>query len=72
MTEQAVRDIFKGKIKGDYIELYPFCTVEIDTFALIFSDAPDSPTYDELVAIDGGDLGYIPFFDQCKAEGILT
>jgi hypothetical protein len=56
----------------DTIKLNETSVVEVDVFAALFSAASESPTYDELVAIDGGIMGYKPFFDQCKENGLLN
>lgn len=67
----TIRNIFAINIVGEFIILPGGSRVDAEFFADLFSAAPSNPTYDDLVAIDGGDKGYIPFFDQCKAEGIL-
>lgn len=72
MTEIDVRGIFASKIKGDEIKLLGGSTVEVETFAGIFADAPSSPTYNDLMIIDTDTRGYKPFFDECKNEGVLS
>lgn len=69
MTADNVRVVFGVT---DTIRLNETSVVDVDVFATLFSAASESPTYDELVAIDGGVMGYIPFFDRCKADGLLN
>ena len=54
----------------DAIKIYPCQYVAIDTFLTLFADA--APTYDSLVAADGGVKGYKSFFDRARAEGNLA
>jgi hypothetical protein len=74
MTADSVRIVFQAKIflPDDTIGLSDGSTVPVDFFASLFAGASDTPTYQELVDIDGGTKGYIPFFDECKVEGILS
>ena len=72
MQEATVYNVFKKMINGDEIILGAGRVVSVSKFTELFSGASDAPTYDELVAIDGGIMGYIPFFDRCKDEGILS
>lgn len=44
--------------------------VKTEVFAKLFREASSKPTYKELVRLDN-DKGYIPFFDECKEQGIL-
>ena len=75
MTKDDVKLIFASKIQGDkdngVISLPGGATVPIDFFANRFSSV-EIPTYDNFVAFDGGIIGYIPFFNECKQEGILS
>ena len=57
---------------GDVLNIGDGQIISVDSFADLFSAAPSTPTYAELIAIDGGVMGYIPFFDRCKAGGILN
>lgn len=68
MTEQDAINLFGT----DVINLPSKSQISVADFALLFKDAPSTPTYDDLIRIDAGRLGYKLFFDQCKAEGILT
>ena len=72
MTETDVITVFATKIKNGSIDLGGGVTVEIEVFATLFADAPSNPTYDNLMRIDDERMGYKPFFDRCKAEGILS
>jgi len=72
MTKNDVIMIFASKlVDHERIDLGGGVTVDIDVFATLFTDAPANPTYAQLIAIDAGVMGYKPFFDQCKTEGIL-
>lgn len=68
MNAEDVKKTFKVV---EFIELPNGAFVSVETFADLFSSASSNPTYDELIGIDGGNLGYIPFFDQCKTDGML-
>lgn len=72
MEKKDVEIIFKEKITFGRIILPDKSFVEVDFFTWLFKDAPSHPTYAELVEIDGGLKGYIPFFDECKKEGVLV
>ena len=69
MTEDDVRTVFG--LKSDTIKINGNVIVDVSVFASLFKDAPTNPTYDDLIEIDGGRLGYIPFLDELKDEGIL-
>jgi hypothetical protein len=72
MTVEDVRRIFAPKVVDEYLILPDGSLASIDFFAnVLFKDASANPTYNELASIDGGVKGYIPFFDQCRAEGLL-
>lgn len=71
MTKTDVENVFKNKISVGRIDLGGGVTVDVDVFALLFANAPANPLYNDLMQIDNGKMGYKPFFDQCKAEGIL-
>jgi len=72
--EAVIQTWLPGKVRSGKVMLNEegTCYVRVDRFAALFGSVPETPTYDDFVAIDGGRLGYIPFFDQCKAEGILS
>lgn len=75
MTKETVMTVLAAKISqgvDDVIRLPDGSEVDVDFFASLFSSASDDPTYAELIDIDGGTRGYKPFFDACKAEGILS
>lgn len=72
MTSENVQTVFATKIIGDIINLPNGSFVDVESFVILFADAPSDPTYNDLVEIDGGNLGYIPFFDQCKDDGLLS
>lgn len=69
-----VAELFASKIVGSDIVLNKENgnRVSISFFSALFKEASEIPTHQELCDIDGGKYGYIPFFDQCKKEGILT
>lgn len=70
MTVEDVQRIFRVT---DLLILPNGSQVSVDFFAnTLFKGAPSDPTYDDLVEIDGGRMGYISFFDQCKEQGILN
>jgi len=76
MTGNDVRRIFASKIQGDYIYLPNKSFLKVEEFTELFEQAPNNPTYAELITIDGwteenAGKGYKTFFDQCKTEGIL-
>ena len=68
MTNETVKAIFGV---DDVILLANNTQVEVEVFAELFANVPENPTYQDFVDADGGRLGYIPFFDKCKAAGIL-
>lgn len=73
MTRDDVLTVFAPKISDGVMQIGDGQYVDVDTFVSLFSDAPSSPTYTDLVAIDRSqDYGYTPFFDECKAEGLLN
>ena len=72
MTIDDVRRIFARYVGGDDLILSATNFVPIDSFVILFDSASSNSTYQELVDIDGGDKGYIPFFNKCKTDGILT
>jgi len=67
MTKDDVQSIFNC---NDILQITDSISVDTDVFTQLFADASVNPTHTELVALDNG-KGYIPFFDKCKAEGIL-
>jgi len=73
MTIVQIRETFSKKIIGveeeEIILLPNAVTVELAVFVDLFENV--NPSYAELVQADEG-KGYIPFFEQCKAEGILN
>lgn len=72
MTMQDVINLFDLRDADDLIVLPNKATVRAEVFAGLFKGAPTNLTYDELVAIDKGVMGYIPFFDDLKEKGILN
>ncbi len=66
MTVDSVKNKF-GSVFN--ITNYSQCTA--DDFAEVFKNAPENPTYDDLMLIDNGVLGFKEFLDKCKIEGIL-
>lgn len=76
MNEQWVTTTLAPHVKDGYIILQtypdgsPFHGVDIPTFVQLFSSVTN-PTYDALVAADGGKMGYKPFLDQWKEEGLI-
>jgi len=75
MTKDEVKIIFAPKIKGNNLQLLDGCIVDIEKFAIRFANTPAN--YSDLlyangyVDADNQGMGYKPFFDQCKEEGIL-
>ena len=72
MTADNARNIFAKYLLNDtYIDLGNGTIVEVETFAEKFSQAPENPMYNDLVELDAG-MGYVRFFNICKADGILV
>jgi hypothetical protein len=78
MTRDNVVEKFnKYIVNGTYLDLNNGI-VSIDVFTEKFNIASSNPTYSEMLAIDGyvddtnQGMGYKPFLDKCKSEGILT
>jgi hypothetical protein len=46
--------------------------VYIEEFYLLFSEAFPNPSYDKLMEIDGGKMGYANVFYKWKEEGIIS
>lgn len=68
MTDKDVIQIF-----GDRdIQIDKFVSIPTYKFAEIFKEAPSKPTYDDLIKIDNGKLGYERFLKRCKEKGILN
>ena len=76
MSEQealldALAVVFAPRLRGDTLLLGNGATVSLAQFAILFD--VEAPTYDALVACDPEDVrGYRRFFDECKAQGILS
>jgi hypothetical protein len=76
VIEQWVRTALAPHVQGNEIVLATYAdgstklAVEISTFVELFASVTE-PTYDNLVAADGGTMGYKPYFDQWKAEGLV-
>lgn len=66
MTIEDVKNIFAPYVYGDEISIGSGQFVSIDFFVTLFGGASASPTYEELMVIDGGTKGYAAFFDQCR------
>lgn len=71
MTKNDVLNVFSDYIIGDNILVGKGdALIKVDDFVSLFQDVPI--TYNDLVAADGGNLGFKGFFDKCKVEGVLT
>lgn len=71
MSPEVVRELFANLILGNRLSLGWGTTVTVDRFAALFQTASSTPTCEELLQIDAGQLGYADFFRRCKADGIL-
>lgn len=71
MTHEDIKRVFAPHVSGEDLLIGNGQAVSIDFFGMLFGEASPTPTYVELMAIDGGTRGYSGFFDQCKTEGIL-
>ena len=76
MTNNDADNIFCGYIcktaeGNSTLNLPNDQTVNTDFFVNLFKDVPARPSYEDLILIDGGNLGYKDFFDRCKLDGIL-
>lgn len=67
MIENDVRNTFNVV---DTIDLGNGNKISVEDFCELFKNAK-SVTYSELVNVENGKMGYIPFFDECKEQGIL-
>lgn len=65
-----MREIFRPYIRGERLCLPGRQDVDMSFFEHLFSSVQEF-THDNFVEVDGGQLGYIEFFDQCKADGVL-
>lgn len=73
MTSVDVYTVFKPHIMDDQIDIGDAQFVSVDFFTMLFASASSpTPTYQELITIDGGTKGYKNFFDQCKSEGLIV
>lgn len=69
MIERDVREVFQSVIKGENIILGHGVMVTIDKFCDLFDGV--AIKYQALMEADQGKMGYAPFFQQCKEQGIL-
>ena len=69
MVEQ-IYAVFEPVISGDRINLQDGSSVAVSLFAQIFEGC--ELTYNCLAERDGGEKGYMPFFEYCKENGILN
>lgn len=67
----ALREIFESKITDSKIYFSDGVSVDFDEFEIIFGGV-ETNSYDSFLEIDGDRQGFKSFFDQCKAEGILS
>ena len=70
MTDEMVKHIFGPKVRGGLLIVSDGIYVTVEDFARLFSASDGS--YESLMAIDDGRLGYAAFFDRCRKEGILS
>lgn len=76
MTRETVDNVLASKITDGRITIGTGITVEIDSFVTLFSECDWD--YESLIAADADPSGetigkgYKPFFDQCKADGLLS
>lgn len=70
MTTERARELFGPYIRdaGDAIrlDLGDGSSVDFEFFVSLFETAPENASIGDLIDLDGGRLGYIPFFERCK------
>ena len=70
LTLEGVLSLFQVS-EDEFIKITDHAYVTPQKFVELFSEAGENPTYERLMEIDGGLLGYRGFFDLCKAKGLL-
>ena len=71
MTTQDVVRMFLLNDELDQIRISEYAYVSAHKFAELFASAPTEPSYQDLMDVDGGVMGYAQFLESCKNKGIL-
>jgi len=71
LTSEDVERILGPHVQDGILVLTPTTRVPVQRFAELFADAGPNPDYDSLVAIDGGVMGYMPYLEQWRGEGLI-